>query len=100
MRNNKNQVVFHLNDKDHAHFLKQINSSGMNKAAYLRKLIRAQNLKAKMPDSYSELVREISRIGSGINRIAYQANIAGYTQDSKTALLLLEKCIELMREMR
>ena len=100
MRNNDNQVVFHLNDNDYNHFTKQIDISGLTKVTYLRKLIRAQNLKPKIPDNYSELVLEISKIGNDINQIAYQANIAGYTQDSKTALLLLEKCIELMREMR
>ncbi len=100
MRNNNNQVVFHLNDIDYDHLIKQIDTSGLTKAAYFRKLIRGQNIKSKIHDGYNELVCEISKIGSDINRIAYRANIAGFTQDSKTALALLEKCIELMREMR
>ncbi len=100
MRNSNNQVVFHLNDKDYDHFLKQINASGFTKAAYFRKLIRGQNIKPKTPEGYGELVCEISKIGNDINQIAYQANVVGYTQDSKTALALLEKCIKLMREMR
>ena len=100
MRNNNNQVVFHLSNKDFDHLTKQINVSGLTKAAYFRKLIRGQNIKPKTPDGYNELVREISKIGNDISRIAYQASVDGYTQDSKTALTLLEKCIDLMREMR
>ncbi len=100
MRNNNNQVVFHLNNDDYNHFIKQIDTIGLTKAAYFRKLIRGQNINPKTPEGYNKLVREISKIGSDINRIAYQANIAGYSKDSKTALALLKKCIELMREMR
>ena len=100
MRNNNNQVVFHLNDKDYKHFIKQIDASVLTKAAYFRKLIRGQNINPKTPDGYNKLVCEISKVGSAINQISYQASVAGYTQDSKTALALLIKCIELMREMR
>jgi len=100
MRYNNNQVVFHLNDKDYDHLTKQIDTSGLTKAAYFRKLIRGQNINPNTSEGYSELVCEISKVGNDINQIAYQANIAGHTQDSKTALALLEKCIKLMREMR
>ena len=99
MRNNSNQIVFHLNDKDYDHLIKQIESSGLTKAAYFRKLIRGQNIKPKTPDGYDKLVCEISKIGSDINKIAYQANMAGLTQDSKTEVALLEKCIKLMQEL-
>ena len=100
MRNNNHQVVFQLNENDYAHLIKQIEVSGLTKAAYFRKLIRGQKVKPKTPEGYNKLVREISKIGSDINQIAYQANAVGYTQDSKTALTLLKKGIELMREMR
>ena len=100
MRNNNNQVVFHLNNNDYKHLIKKVNASGLTKAAYFRKLIRGQNVKPKTPDGYNKLVCEISKIGSDINRIAYQETVAGNTKDSKKVLALLDKCIELMREMR
>lgn len=67
----------------------------------IRKLICGVTVKARPPDSYFDLRREIAAVGNNINQIAYVANLSGKAspeqiQQTKELLseiwaLLLEK---------
>lgn len=76
-------------------------NAGLTASDYLRKLINQQQIKPKPPDSFKELAWEISKIGNDINQIAHKANAAGRAtkKDAETAVFLLAKILELMREM-
>lgn len=90
-----------LTNQDYTKLKQQSELAGLNCSDYLRKLISQQEIKPKPPDSYKQLVWEISKIGNNINQIARQANTVGSvsTEQAETAVFLMEKCIELMREM-
>jgi hypothetical protein len=91
-----------LTVEDYSKLKQDSQNAGLTNSGYLRKLINQQQIKPKPPDSYSYLVLELSKIGNDINQIVYKANTAGTTtkKDAETAVFLLAKIIELMREMR
>ena len=51
--------------------------SGLKMGPFVRKFIMEGNVRARPPDEYSQLVREINYIGNNINQIAHIANGTG-----------------------
>ena len=76
--------------------------AGLSKAEYIRKLVDGKEIKPKPPETYKQLIYEISSIGNNINQIAHQANTMGHAtkEQADNAVLLVNKCIELIRDMR
>ncbi len=77
MRTRRNSVGLWLNDIELAHLKKQCQITGLNTNAYLRKLIMGENLRARPPDCYAALLRELSAIGNNVNQIAHWTNGKG-----------------------
>jgi len=100
MTNRNKHFHFRLSDDEYNKLIKDSSNTGLTSSSYLRKLINQQEVKPKPPESYSKLVWEISKIGTNINQIAYKVNAAGNGADTDidTAVLLLKKIIEQMRD--
>ena len=60
---------------------------------FIRSLIAGCNLKPSPPDSYKDLVRELSAIGNNINQITRLTNSAGSVSTAQA-----EQLSRLMRE--
>jgi len=86
--------------KDYKKMKEDSSDLGLSCSAYLRKLIKKQEIKPKPPDSYKDLVWKISKIGIDIKQIIDKAKtVESISQkDVETTVFLLSKIIELMRE--
>ena len=102
MRNRNNQIVIRLNDKEYKYFRKQVELSGLPMNTYIIHLIMGYKIKERPHRDYAKLAWEISKVGTNINQIAHKVNATGNASNSNidTAILLLKKIIELMRDMR
>ena len=65
-----------LNEKQHAHLKKEAQKCGLKMEPFIRKLIMGVEVKARPPNEYVQLIREINAIGKNINQIARVANMA------------------------
>lgn len=74
MRNRKNFIGLWLSDKEYYHLQKQCEYSGLTASALVRKQIMGVQIQPRPPDTYAELLRELSAIGRNINQIAHWAN--------------------------
>ena len=99
MRTRNNQIVFCLNDKEHKRFTKQVEKSGLTKAAFLRRIIKGHTVRERLPKDYAKLVYEVAKIGNNVNQLAHKANRTNYVavEDAQTAVLLMEKLWEQVR---
>ena len=99
---NKHRFHVRFSDKQWAKLLKNSANAGLSKAEFIRKLVDEKEIKPKPPETYKQLIYEISAIGNNINQIAHQANTMEHTtkEQADNAVLLVNKCIELIREKR
>ena len=74
MRTRQHFIGLWLNDEEYAQFMKQCAISGLSSSAVLRKAVMGLEIKAKPPETYAALLRELSAIGSNVNQIARWAN--------------------------
>ena len=61
--------------------------SGLSKSTIIRQSILGCEIKSRPPDSYKDLVRELSAIGNNINQVAHLANAQGGIASSQVAEL-------------
>ncbi len=99
---NKHRFHVRFSDKQWAKLVKNSTNAGLSKAEFIRKLVDEKEIKPKPPETYKQLIYEISAIGNNINQIAHQANTMEHTtkEQADNAVLLVNKCIELIREKR
>ena len=102
MRKRNNMIKVMLSDKELEHINKQVETSGLNKSALLRRLITGLAINPAPVDEYREICGLLSNAVNNINQIARQANTSGYVSEEKldAAILLIRKCWQLMRELR
>ena len=101
MRKRNNQIIVRLSDKEYNHFKKQIEISGLSINDFIIDLIMGTAIKEHPPKDYAKIIYEICKIGNNINQLAYKANKTNYTavEDAQAAVLLMEKCYELVKSM-
>ncbi len=63
-----------LTDDERAHLKTQLEATGLSTAAYIRHLIMGTQIKARPPETYANILRQLSAIGNNINQIAKVAN--------------------------
>lgn len=100
-RNRKIRISVRLNESEHQALRSQCEASSLSMEGLIRKRICGVTVKARPPESYFALRREVAAIGNNINQIAYVANLSGkatpeQVQQTKELLaqiwaLLLEK---------
>ena len=93
MRSRNHIVVVHLHESELAHLNHLVQTTGLKRESLLRTLISETSVKPKPPDSYKDLVRELSAIGNNINQITRLANSAGSVSTAQA-----EQLSRLMRE--
>lgn len=63
-----------LTEKEHECLKQKAEVAGLTMGPFIRKLIEETEIKARPPDEYVQLIREINAIGNNINQIAHIAN--------------------------
>lgn len=87
------KVTVRLSESEYIHLKEQSFITGFKLEPFIRSLIAGCNLKPSPPDSYKDLVRELSAIGNNINQITRLANRAGSVSTAQA-----EQLSRLMRE--
>lgn len=77
MRKRDVVIRFHL-DKSEAEFLdKDVKKAGLSREAYLRGLIKKHPMKAREPEEYFKILKNLRQINNNMNQIALKANALG-----------------------
>ncbi len=63
-----------LTDDEHKKLKLKASKTGLKMGPFIRKLIMEEEIRARPPNEYVQLVREINYIGNNINQIAHKAN--------------------------
>jgi hypothetical protein len=102
MRKRCKQIVVMLSEKEHEKLVNDISIAKISKAEYIRSLLIDRKIKASPPKEYAQLVYEVSKIGNNINQLAHNANATNHLSviDAKKAVLLMEKCWDIVRNLR
>ncbi len=100
MRTRQHFIGLWLNDEEYAQLTKQCAMSGLSASAILRKAVMGLEIKAKPPETYAALLRELSAIGSNVNQIARWANTLKYISefDILMAADLVQKAWRLVKD--
>lgn len=69
-----------MNEQEHEHLKQQAEISGYPMEPFIRTLIMGVNLRPRSPDELSDLLRQLTGIGTNINQIAKVANASGYVR--------------------
>ena len=97
MRKRDHFIGLWLSEAEYRHLLKQCTLSSLNTSALLRHSIMGVNIQPRPPNTYADLLRELSAIGNNINQIACSVNQGiARSEDAKRGLCLLDQVYELM----
>ncbi len=96
MRKRNNQINVRLNDNELQKLNKKVLKSGMSREKFLRNLIAGAEIKPAPPVDFTNLIHEVRRLGSNVDRLLHYANGKGYVSkkelsDTMTELDNLEK---------
>ena len=80
MRKRQIKISVRLNEQEHEHLKQQAEISGYPMEPFIRALIMGVNLRPRPPDELSDLLRQLTGIGTNINQIAKVANASGYVR--------------------
>ena len=96
------KLTVRLTPKEHEHLKREADECGLKMEPYIRKLIAGSEVKARPPNEYVTLIREINAIGNNINQIAHIANAEGRISDNKIseAKKYLSDIMQLVRGLR
>lgn len=91
-----------LTDSEHKELMMKAKKSGLKMGPFVRKFIMEGHVRARPPDEYSQLVREINYIGNNINQIAHIANGTGTISREQIEIVKKNQneIIKLMRGLR
>lgn len=100
MRTRANHVSVWLNDRELAYLKRLAEKSGLKVDPLIRALIMGQEIRAKPPEEYRSILRELSAIGNNINQIARVANTNGNIGETeiKRAAAMLNDIWAFMKE--
>lgn len=73
----KYQLHIELSEKEHTKLLKLLHTTALPRSALIRSLIMGKDIKEHPPETWVELVRQLSAVGNNINQIARAANTTG-----------------------
>ena len=76
-------VLVRLTKTEKQELQKKAKLSSMKMEPFIRKLIMGVEIKARPPDEYVQLIREVNAIGNNINQIAHIANTEGKISQDK-----------------
>lgn len=99
MRTRNIQVKAMLNQKEKAHFEKQLAATGLTKSELLRRLILKTDIQPKPSEDVIQIYRLVSTVANNANQMAKIANATGYVDPKKVdgLLIMVDKCWQLMK---
>lgn len=74
MRKRSKSFVMRLNDEEYKALEKHLTKTKLSREAYIRLLINGQIPIESPPLAYHELIKQLRKIGTNLNQIAYKAN--------------------------
>ena len=83
MRKRNKHISVWMTEQEYTHLKQQAARSGLGIDPFIRNLVRGVEIRAKTPDCYNALLRELSAIGNNVNQIAHWANSKGYASKSE-----------------
>ena len=83
MRKRNKHISVWMNEQEYAYLKRQAALSGLGIDPFIRNLVRGVEIRAKTPDCYNALLRELSAIGNNVNQIAHWANSKGYASQAE-----------------
>jgi hypothetical protein len=89
LKRNK-QISVRLSETELVRLSKRVSKSGLNREAYLRKLIRGIMPSDTPPPEYYEIIRHLAAIGNNINQLARGYNISGELNDNAVTASLCD----------
>ena len=75
MRMRGREFKLRLTEEEHSHLAVQAQKAGLTRGQFLRNVVMGIQLRARPPDTYYKLLKEINAIGVNINQIAHIANL-------------------------
>ena len=81
MRKRNKHISVWMTEQEYTHLKQQAARSGLGMDPFIRNLVRGVEIRAKTPDCYNALLRELSAIGNNVNQIAHWANSKGYAEN-------------------
>lgn len=100
MRKIVKSLLLRLTDKEFSQLQQLSEITGLKREPLIRQLIMGVQLRPRPPDTYKDLLRELSAIGNNVNQIAYWANARkGITnQEIQDTVALIQKVHSLVKE--
>ena len=100
MRQIAKTILLRLTEEEYTHLQATAEIAGLKIEPTIRKLIMGETLRPRPPDSYTEILRQLSAIGNNINQIAYWANATKEVSSNEIhdAALLVQKAFTLVKE--
>ena len=90
MRKRNNQINVRLNDSELQKLNKKVLKSGMSREKFLRNLLAGAEIKPAPPVDFTNLIREVRRLGSNVDRLLHYANGKGYVSKRELTETLTE----------
>lgn len=96
------KLTVRLTQKEHEHLKKEALKCSLKMEPYIRMLIAGSEVKARPPDEYVTLIREVNAIGNNINQIAHKANAENHISQYEINAVKNYQCelIQLVRGLR
>ena len=100
MRKRNLHISVWMNEQEYRHLKKQAELAGLGIDPFIRSLVAGVQIRPRPPDTYADLLRELSAIGNNVNQIAYWANARkGITEaEIKDAAALVREAWRLVKE--
>ncbi len=100
MRKVTKSILLRLTQEEFSQLQSLSEITGLKREPMIRQLIMGVQLRPRPPDTYRDILRELSAIGNNVNQIAYWANARkGITnQEIQDAVTLIQKAHTLVKE--
>ncbi len=93
----KYEICLRLSKEEKELLERSARACGLTRTAYLRRLIRGTEVKARPSQEIKDLRTEIHHVGNNINQIARSVNAGiARAEDARRGLYLLDQVYELM----
>lgn len=102
MQERNSAILVRLTKQEKQSILKKAQVCGMKTEPFIRKVVLGKEVKARPPNEYVQLIREVNAIGNNINQIAHIANAEQRISSNKIDLVLdlQNELIRLVKELR
>ena len=100
MRFREKNIHLRLSENECSELEKKAELAGLKRTQLIRMLILGEEIRAKPPEEYLKLVREINAIGNNINQIAHIANTQKFVNREQIRNIIdyLDDIMEKVRE--